>query len=151
MSATEQMQMSGTRKAAILISLLGDDSAALIFRNLPDQDLQRITDEVAALPAVPFNVTLDVLEEFQQMLAAQDFIAVGGQDVAARLLNKAFGESGARSMVERLTQADEMNLLRVDSLSKADPNKLARFLIGEHSQTKALILGHLDANRLQHC
>ena len=40
-----------------------------------------------------------------------------------------------------------MNLLRVDSLSKADPNKLARFLVGEHSQTKALILGHLDAKQ----
>jgi flagellar motor switch protein FliG len=147
MSVSEHLQMSGTRKAAILISLLGDDSAAMILRNLPDHDLQRVTDEVASLPAVPFEVTLEVLEEFQQMLLAQDFLAVGGQDVAARLLNKAFGESGARSMVERLTQADEMNLLRVDSLSKADPNKLARFLIGEHSQTKALILGHLDAKQ----
>jgi len=147
MSAAEHMQMSGTRKAAILISLLGDESAAMILRNLPDQDLQRVTDEVAALPAVPFEITIEVLEEFQQLLTAQDFIAVGGQDVAARLLNKAFGENGARSMVERLTQADEMSLLRVDSLSKADPNKLARFLIGEHSQTKALILGHLDAKQ----
>ena len=106
MSVSEHLQMSGTRKAAILISLLGDDSAAMILRNLPDHDLQRVTDEVASLPAVPFEVTLEVLEEFQQMLLAQDFLAVGGQDVAARLLNKAFGESGARSMVERLTQAD---------------------------------------------
>jgi flagellar motor switch protein FliG len=41
--------MSGTRKAAILLSLLGEDSAAPLLRNLPDQDLQRITDEVANL------------------------------------------------------------------------------------------------------
>jgi flagellar motor switch protein FliG len=147
MSVAESMQMSGTRKAAILISLLGDESAAIILRGLPEHDLQRVADEVASLPAVPFEISIEVLEEFQRLMAAQDFIAVGGQDVAARLLNKAFGENGARSMVERLTQADEMNLLRVDSLSKADPNKLARFLIGEHSQTKALILGHLDAKQ----
>ena len=147
MSATEHMQLTGTRKAAILISLLGDESAAMILRNLPDHDLQRVTEEVATLPAVPFETTLEVLEEFQQILLAQDFIAVGGQDVAARLLNKAFGETGAKSMVDRLTQTNEMSLLRVDSLSKADPNKLARFLIGEHSQTKALILGHLDAKQ----
>jgi flagellar motor switch protein FliG len=56
---------------------------------------------------VPFEVTLEVLEEFQQMMTAQDFIAVGGQDVAVRLLNKAFGENGASTMVERLRQADE--------------------------------------------
>ena len=147
MSATEHAQLSGTRKAAILISLLGDESAAAILRNLSEDELQRLTDEVATLPSVPFDETLDVLEEFQQMLIAQDFIAVGGQDVAARLLNKAFGENGAKSMVQRLTHGDEMNLLRADSLKKADPNKLARFLVGEHSQTKALILGHLDAKQ----
>ncbi|MGA3047983.1 MAG: flagellar motor switch protein FliG [Terracidiphilus sp.] len=147
MSATERTPMSGTRKAAILISLLGDESAALVLRNLPDDELQRVTDEVSTLPAVPFETTLEVLEEFQQMVTSQDFIAMGGQDVATRMLNKAFGENGAKNMVDRLTQADEMNLMRVDSLSKADPNKLARFLIGEHSQTKALILGHLDAKQ----
>ena len=96
---------------------------------------------------MPFEVTYEVLEEFQQMMVAQDFIAVGGQDVAARLLVKAFGESGAKSMVQRLMRADEVNSLRVDSLKKADPKKLARFLIGEHSQTKALVLGHLDAKQ----
>jgi len=141
------MNLSGTRKAAILLSLLGDEPAAAILRNLPDDDLQRITDEVANLPYVPFEVTYEVLEEFQQMMVAQDFIAVGGQDVAARLLVKAFGESGAKSMVQRLMRADEVNSLRVDSLKKADPKKLARFLIGEHSQTKALVLGHLDAKQ----
>src|ERR1700684_2397579 len=108
MSVQESAPLNGTRKAAILLSLLGDDSAALILRNLPDEDLQRLTDEVATLPYVPFDVTLDVLEEFQQMMVAQDFIAVGGQDVASRLLVKAFGENGAKSMVQRLTRADEM-------------------------------------------
>ena len=44
------MNLSGTRKAAILLSLLGDEPAAAILRNLPDDDLQRITDEVANLP-----------------------------------------------------------------------------------------------------
>jgi flagellar motor switch protein FliG len=147
MSTTETIPLSGTRKAAILLSLLGDEPAAMILRNLPDEDLERVTDEVANLPYVPFDVTFQVLEEFQQMMMAQDFIAVGGQDVATRLLIKAFGESGAKTMVQRLMRADEMNALRVDSLKKADPKKLARFLVGEHSQTKALVLGHLDSKQ----
>jgi flagellar motor switch protein FliG len=147
MGATNAVALSGARKAAILLSLLGDEAAAAILRNLPDDDLQRITDELANLPHVPFDVTFEVLEEFQQLMAAQDFIAVGGQDVASRLLIKAFGESGAKSMVQRLMRADEMSSLRMDSLKKLDTKKLARFLVGEHSQTKALILGHLDAKQ----
>jgi flagellar motor switch protein FliG len=147
MSAVERQTLTGIRKAAILLSLLGDEASAVILRNLADEEVERITDEIAALGPIPFELTLQVLEEYQQLMTAQDFIAMGGQDVAIRLLIKAFGESGARTMVQRLMRADEMNALRVDSLKKADPQQLARFLVGEHSQTKALILGHLDARQ----
>lgn len=147
MSQTATLSLSGVRKAAILLSLVGEEAAAMMLRNLPDEDLQRITDEVANLTSVPAEVSMEVLEEFLDLVAAQDYMAMGGQDVAARLLVKAFGENGAKSMVQRLMRAEETSALRVDSLKKADPKKLARFLAGEHSQTKALVLGHLDAKQ----
>jgi flagellar motor switch protein FliG len=144
MSVLESPPPSGARKAAILLSILGEEAAATILRNLPEDDLQRITDEVASLSSVPFEIALEVLEDFQQIMIAQGFIAVGGHEVAARLLNKAFGENGAKAMVQRLMRADDVNSMRMDSLKKANPQQLARFLVGEHSQTKALILGHLE-------
>ena len=147
MSTMGRANFTGTRKAAILLSLLGEDAAAPILRNLPDEDLERIAEEVTQLGQVPFEATVQVLEEYQQMMTAQEFIAVGGQDVAVRLLVKAFGEAGAKSMVDRLARQDEARSLRVESLKKADPQQLARFLVGEHSQTKALILSHLDAKQ----
>ena len=49
--------------------------------------------------------------------------------------------------MDRLTQSDEAKSFRIESLKRADPQQLARFLVGEHSQTKALILGHLDAKQ----
>lgn len=146
-NALDRTTFTGTRKAAILLSLLGEDAAAPILRNLPDEDLERITEEVANLGHVPLEATLQVLEEYQQMMSAQEFVAMGGQDVAIRLLVKAFGENGSRRMVERLTRPDEARSFSVESLKKADPQQLARFLVGEHSQTKALILGHLDAKQ----
>jgi flagellar motor switch protein FliG len=44
-------------------------------------------------------------------------------------------------------RSEEQGSLRTESLKKADPQQLARFLVGEHSQTKALVLGHLDAKQ----
>jgi len=137
--------LSGTRKAAILVSLLGDEPAATILRNLPESDLQRISDEVANLGHVPFETTLEVLEEYQQMMAAQDFIAVGGQEAATRMLIAAFGESGAQEMLKRFSRTEEPDQLSL--LKRADPQQLARFLLGERAQTKALVLGQLDAKR----
>jgi flagellar motor switch protein FliG len=147
MSTAERVTLSGTRKAAILLSVLGEDAAAPILRNLPDEDLERITEELVQMGQIPIDVTLQVLEEYQEMMSAQECTAVGGQEVAIRLLVKAFGENGARNMVDRLTQSDEAKSLRLETLKKADPQQLARFLVGEHSQTKALVLGHLDAKQ----
>jgi flagellar motor switch protein FliG len=147
MTPVERTPLNGTRKAAILLSVLGEDAAAPILRNLPPDDLERITEEIAHMGQVPVDTTVQVLEEYQKIMSAMDYIAIGGQDVAVRLLVKAFGENGARSMVERLSQADESKLFRIETLRKADPQQLARFLVGEHSQTKALVLSHLDAKQ----
>ena len=46
------------------------------------------------------------------MIAAQEFIAVGGQERAIRLLVKAFGENGAKSMVERLTRTGRWKIVQ---------------------------------------
>jgi flagellar motor switch protein FliG len=147
MNTTDRSPLTGIRKAAILLSVLGEDAAAPILRNLPPDDLERITEEIANMGQIPVEHTVQVLEEYQKMMSSQEFLAVGGQDVAVRLLVKAFGESGARSMVDRLNQSDESKSFRIETLRKADPQQLARFLVGEHSQTKALVLSHLDARQ----
>jgi flagellar motor switch protein FliG len=108
---------------------------------LDEKELQRVADEVAGLGTVPVDVTIQVFEEYQRLTQAQDFIVQGGHDLARRLLVKAFGETDADSMMQRLTKARELNPL--ESLQRADPQKLARFLEAEHPQTIALILGQL--------
>lgn len=145
MSALAQATpLTGARKAAILISLLGDEPAATILRNLTEADIRKITDELSNLGHVPFEVTLEVLEEYQKMVTDQEFIAVGGEEVADRLLVRAFGENG-RGMLERLAKSAEPN--PAVALKKADPQMLAKFLEGERAQTKALVLGQLEAKQ----
>ncbi len=140
-------QLSGVRKAAILLTVLGEEAAATIFRALPDDDLQRVAQEITRLGTVPRETSHKVMEEYQQMALAQEYIARGGQDAAQRMLVKAFGENGAREMVQRLVRAGELSASRVESLQRIDAKQLARFLEGEHPQTVALILGHLDAKQ----
>jgi flagellar motor switch protein FliG len=139
--------LSGARKAAILLTMLNEEAAASIFHHLSEEDLQGITHEIARLGTVPKEVSLKVLEEYQQMTVAEDHISAGGREVATRMLVKAFGENGAQSMVQRLVRSQEMNSSRVDSLQRIDPKQLARFLEGEHPQTIALILGHLETKQ----
>jgi len=140
-TATERVKLSGVRKAAILLTVLGEDAAATVFRDLNAEDLQRVADEVASLGAIPVELSLQVIEEYQRMTQAQDYLIQGGYDLAQRLLIKAFGDGEAESILHRLTKARDQNPL--ESLQRADPQKLARFLEAEHPQTIALILGQL--------
>jgi flagellar motor switch protein FliG len=137
----ERSTLSGARKAAILLTTLGEDSAATVFRNLSEEDLQRVADEVVGLGTIPVELSLQIFEEYQRMIQAQDYLVQGGQDLARRLLVKAFGETDAEGVLLKLSKARQLNPL--ESLQHADPQKLARFLEGEHPQTIALILGQL--------
>jgi len=146
-SQLDQSGITGVRKAAILVTLLGDEAASTIFHHLQDDDLQNLTQEIARLGSVPRDVSLGVLEEYHNMAQAQEHIAQGGHDVATRLLVRAFGESGAQEMVQRLIRTQEVSASKVESLQRVEPKQLARFLEGEHPQTIALILGHLETKQ----
>jgi flagellar motor switch protein FliG len=142
MTATlDRAKLSGIRKAAILLTVLGEDSAATVFRGLSEEEMRRLADEVANLGTIPTELSLQVIEEYQRMAQAQDYLVQGGYDLARRLLIKAFGETEAEGVLQQLSKA--RNLRPVEALQRADPQKLARFLEGEHPQTIALILGQL--------
>ena len=129
------------RKAAILLTALGDECAATVFRHLDETEMQRVADEVVGLGTVPMELSLQVFEEYDKMTQAQEYLIQGGHDQAKRILIKAFGEVEADTILQKLTR--EHALTPLESLQRAEPQKLARFLEGEHPQTIALVLGQL--------
>jgi len=140
-------QMRGARKAAILMALLGEEGASAVFRNLTEEDVQRVTEELSSLGNVPVEVSQQILEEYYQLALTQEYLAQGGPEFASRLLVKAFGDDGARRLLQRVSEAQALSASKVESLQKADPQQLAKFLEGEHPQTVALILGHLESKQ----
>jgi flagellar motor switch protein FliG len=137
----------GAHKAAILLVLLGEDAASQIYRHLPPGEVEQITQEIARLQAVDSATALAVLEEFERLVMAGDYLAQGGADYANKLLIKAFGADGAKELLRQVSATAEVNSGRLDSLRKADPQQLAKFIEGEHPQTIALILAHLEAKQ----
>ena len=138
---------AGAHKAAILLVLLGEDAASQIYRHLPAGEVEQITQEIARMQSVDSATALAVLEEFERLVMAGDYLAQGGADYANKLLIKAFGAEGAKDLLRQVSATAEVNSGRLDSLRKADPQQLAKFIEGEHPQTIALILAHLEAKQ----
>jgi|SRR6185369_11622547 flagellar motor switch protein FliG len=137
----------GLRKAAILIVLLGEEVASHIYRNLAEQDVHRLTQEIADLDRISPETAIAVLDEYHKLALTQDYLAQGGTEYAEKLLIKAFGEDGARQLLQHVTHAAEMSASKLDSLQKSDPQQLAKYLEREHPQTIALVLAHLTAKQ----
>ncbi len=142
-AALTMNQLSGTRKAAILLVLLGDEAASAIYRNLSQEELQTLTQEIAELDYVSPEVASQVLQEYHRMSVTQDYVSQGGPAYAGKLLVKSFGTEAASSLLALVTQAQVASTFNLDSLQKADPQQLAKFVEGEHPQTIALVLAHL--------
>jgi flagellar motor switch protein FliG len=143
--STAQKSPSGIQKAAVLVVLLGEETASQIYRHLPEPDLERLTQAVSELAYVDPGTALTVLEEYHRMTVTQDSLAQGGSEYAQKLLVKALGEDGARQLLEQVSHAAEISAAKLDSLQRSDPQQLAKFLEGEHPQTIALILAHLES------
>jgi flagellar motor switch protein FliG len=135
--------LNGPQKAAILCMVLGAESAAKITQKLSAEDVETISFEIARMDRVSGETAEAVLNEWLEIMVAADSLASGGIDYAREVLEKAFGMGKATTMLKRiqLQLADNAGLQR---LRNADPQQLGNMMRGEHPQTVALILAHLE-------
>ena len=139
--------VAGIRKAAILTVLLGDEASAGVFRYLQEDEVQEISREISRLGKIDPEVADTVLDEFHRMTTAQTLVARGGAEFAKRLLVKAFGGDASKKLLDRLNISLQNTLVGFDSLQKADPAQLSKFIASEQPQTIALVLAHLNSSQ----
>src|SRR5215469_5735979 len=139
--------LSGTRKAAVLLVLIGDGASAEIIKQLSDDEVQLVSREIARIRTITSEQAESILEEFYQMVVAKDFVVKGGIDYAKKVLMNAFGPEIAKKMLDRLVKALGNDVANLDVLQKADPQQLAKFIHSEHPQTVALVLSHLNPSQ----
>lgn len=144
---TNPTRMNGVRKAAILMALMGEEAASAVYRNLSERDVQVVTKELAGLGRVLTEDAHGVLDEYSNLALTQDSLTTGDLELATRLLVNAFGTDAANDHLQKLGRLQELSVGQLDSLQKADPQQLAKFLEGEHPQTISVILAHLDGKQ----
>jgi len=143
----QSANLSGLRKAAVLLVAVGEDLAKQIIRDLPDSDVQRITEELADLRGVTPELSAEILEEFWQLLETQNFMVHGGIDYASRLLVDTFGKERADDLLMLVRRSQEAAQGNLAKLQRTDPQQLGKLLDTEHPQTIELVLAHLDPRR----
>jgi flagellar motor switch protein FliG len=139
-----QVALSGLRKAAILLTALGEEPSSQIFKHLSNDEIEKVVKELAQLGAVPADTGERVLTEFNDMASAAEYVNQGGLGYARKLLDRTLGLEESRRILDRLARQFKSTVGFVQ-LERADP-QLSKFILGEHPQTIALIMAHLHPN-----
>jgi flagellar motor switch protein FliG len=135
-------KLTGKQKAAILLISMGPDVSAAVYKHLTEEEIERLTLEISNVKKVDSKAKEEVMEEFQQLAMAQDYISQGGIGYAKTVLEKALGKEQAQEIINRLTSS--LQVRPFDFARRADPSQILNFIQNEHPQTIALILSYLD-------
>ena len=144
MAKTSQ-DFSGKQKAAIFLLAVGAEVAADVMKRLQEAEVDTLTYEIARLDKITPEDKEKVLQEFQELMMAQEFITKGGIDQARSILERALGTQKAIDIVNRLTSS--LQVRPFDFVRRQDPAQLLNFIQNEHPQTISLILSYLDSNK----
>lgn len=135
------VKITSLRKAAIFMVSIGSNAASQIYRFLSEDEIEKLSAEIAKLENVSSSELSEVDDEFHQMILAQEFISTGGLSYAQEILEGTVGESRAMDIIRRVQSNLQVKGFNV--LENVDLNQLLTFLQKEHPQTIALVLSQL--------
>ena len=147
MSSTST-EISGLRKAAVLMVQLGRDSSAKLLGMLRETEVEELSAEIMRLGNVETAVADEVLTEFHTIAATHRTAGAGGVEFARQMLEASLGSERAGEIVGRLSSA--VADVPFGFLQQADPRQVLSFLQEEHPQTIALVLAHMPAGPASH-
>ena len=130
------------QKAATIIASLGTEKAAKVYKYLDEEDVEKLTIEVAKLGHIDSKSSEVIMDEFYKSCITQKVVTDGGIEYARAVLEKTYGEEQAEILLHRM---NKMLMSRTfDFLRQADTKSLYMVLQGERPQTIALVLSYAE-------
>lgn len=134
------MALSGYEKAAIFLSIVGEEAAAQILKNLDVKQIGKLTKHIKQIKTIEKAKIDEVLKEVHEVISKGNMLL--GEDFIKKALLKGFGKDQAEKILDMASEISP-----IDSLRWTDPRVLANFLITEHPQTIALIMCFLEPSQ----
>lgn len=134
-----QMQ-GGVQKAARLLLALGADEASRILREMRDDEIRLLIEEMSRIRYITAEEKNRILEEFRTAVPAGAPVE-GGPEAARSLLVRSFGEAKADEMLSRMQRQDARR--QFEFLAAYEPSLIASVLSQEHPQIAAVTLSYM--------
>ncbi|WP_243207172.1 flagellar motor switch protein FliG [Mediterraneibacter hominis] len=132
-------------KAATVVVALGADKASKVYKYLSADEVEKLTLEVAKLGHIEAGKTEEILDDFYKTCLTQKVVTDGGLEYARTVLEKAYGESTAKELLQKVTKY--LKNRSFEFIQKTDSKSLYSVLQYERPQTIAMVLSYADAGQ----
>ena len=141
----ENGEFTNLQKAAVVVTSIGAENASEVYKRLGEDDVEKLTFEVASLPFIDMAQVDAILNEFYELCLTQKVITEGGLDYARSVLEKAYGPEMAQMLMDKV--AKTMQAKAFEFIRKSDYKNILAIIQNEHPQTIALVLSYINSEQ----
>ena len=134
---------SGSEKAAQLLMVMGEQSAANVLKLLRNDEVQKIGAQMTYMGDMSTDEVNLVLTAFLEQCSTDDSISMEAGRYTKDVLIQALGPEAAESILEKITLGG--NTRGLDSLKWMEPQLIAGIIQNEHPQIQAIVVSYLGA------
>ncbi len=143
---TEFAKMTKIQKLAILLVILGPDSAAQIMKGMEEHELDTLTTDMSKLGLISQEMQMEVLKEFTDIAVQAGTSVRGGLDFTRAALEKAVGLFRASDVLSRV-MPNRASVTVMQQITDMDARQVFNLIKGEQGQTIALIISYLGPEK----
>jgi len=135
----------GIHKSAILLSTIGEEAAAEVFKYLGPKEVQKLGMAMAGLSNVTREQVEEVFMDFRASAEKKTTLGMASNDYIRKVLTKALGDDKAANLIDRILHGGDTS--GIESLKWMDAADVAELIKNEHPQIIATILVHLERDQ----
>lgn len=134
--------LTGPRKAAVLLMVMGESFTTRVFKHLDDQEVKVLGEHMAQIKSVDNHMVASIMDEFFAACRESSVLGVSGSNFFKKTVSQAFDSRKADSLLSGLSTEEGQRPFEM--LRSLSPQALANLVRDEHPQTIALILVNLN-------
>ncbi len=142
--------LTGAAKVAVLMVAIGEDIASKVMDHLDEKEIGQLGNHMSFMDTVaPEQLEQVIGEFFESLESGEGGMLRGGRDYMKKMLEKSMDPNKVADILNKITSPGAVEELSggLEAVRTIDPKTLSAFLKGEHPQTIAIILSHLEGTQ----
>ncbi|MCD8534278.1 MAG: flagellar motor switch protein FliG [Verrucomicrobia bacterium] len=138
--------MTRLQRLAVLLVILGPSLGGKFLRHFPEEEIEKIAEQMAKINLIPEEVKLEVIKEFADIMSECQASLLGGISLTQEILQNALGMFRASDIMNRVSP-NSSSLDCIKLFLRMDPVELTNILRFERPQTVAMILSYFPTQK----